>query len=309
MVTFTHPTTQNRRLPNQVHISEKILLDNAVKVIINLIHIALAGLPKHEFLPNPENDEIPPWPTNAKDLFPFSLLDTIYGFDFWVEWFGIQGWEIYRLCDLLVGYYQPFSQAILQEPFPRPKEHSSSQEFFILPIQFLTEWFKTLLLQHPQENFREMIRENAATVVPVLTGLRSRLSPLNGAHWENIRVGLKVLVSLANDSVDTLHLGQRTVEVKWKRTPQDALLAMRAAHRGGCSNLGCPHKQEAVQTRVCGKCGILRFCGEKCQKEAWKDPIFPHKKLCSQIYATRQAVGPHRLGDLSGRTTPKPASS
>jgi hypothetical protein len=247
-----------------------------------LIHIALAGLPKHEFLPNPKNDEIPPWPANAKDLFPFSLLDTIYGFDFWVEWFGIQGWEIYRLCDLLVGYYQPFSQAVLQEPFVfalirplgilievmkfhglDPKEHSGSQEFFILPIQFLTEWFKTLLLQHPQENFRKMMRENADTVVPVLTGLRSRLSSLNGAQWENIRVGLKVLVSLANDSVDTLHHAQRTVEVKWKRTPQDALLAMRAAHRGGCSNLGCPHKQEAVQTRVCGKCGILRFCGEK----------------------------------------------
>ncbi|TEB19438.1 hypothetical protein FA13DRAFT_1802256 [Coprinellus micaceus] len=84
------------KVPNQVHISEKIFLDNAVKVVINLIHIALAGLPKHEFLPNPKNDEIPPWPANAKDLFPFSLLDTIYGFDFWVEWFGIQGWEIYR---------------------------------------------------------------------------------------------------------------------------------------------------------------------------------------------------------------------
>ncbi|KAJ2932584.1 hypothetical protein H1R20_g4530, partial [Candolleomyces eurysporus] len=48
---------------------------------------------------------------------------------------------------------------------------------------------------------------------------------------------------------------------------------------------------EGTRSRLCAKCNLLRFCGEKCQKEAWNHRKFPHKVLCQKIYTLKQQAG------------------
>ena len=48
---------------------------------------------------------------------------------------------------------------------------------------------------------------------------------------------------------------------------------------------------------------VVVLTSYQCQKEAWKDPIFPHKKLCSQIHAVRQQLGPAAWASLWSNDT------
>jgi hypothetical protein len=196
-----------------------------------------------------------------------------------------QGWQLYRLCELLVHYYQPFGLAVLRPPYKfallqplyilqaamvfydlDPEKHGASEACFVLPIKFLCDWFKSLLLHggSPQQ-FKIMLDENASVVNSILTPLVTLLASLDGPNWADMRTGYETLISLANGS---LELPRRTGpgpsrNGTWQRTPEDALLAMRAAQRGGCGNINCENRQKAVSTSLCSKCGVVRFCNAK----------------------------------------------
>lgn len=52
-----------------------------------------------------------------------------------------------------------------------------------------------------------------------------------------------------------------------------------------CSNRGCSNSLHTVgkDFQRCAKCCLAGYCGRECQKEAWKDEDYPHKRICPII--------------------------
>ncbi|KAJ6475980.1 hypothetical protein C8R47DRAFT_662505 [Mycena vitilis] len=56
-----------------------------------------------------------------------------------------------------------------------------------------------------------------------------------------------------------------------------------------CMNLKCLVPLGG-KTAVCVQCGIVRYCGQQCQRPAWRADHLPHKALCDTIHALRVAL-------------------
>ncbi|KAJ7489021.1 hypothetical protein FB451DRAFT_1362039 [Mycena latifolia] len=57
-----------------------------------------------------------------------------------------------------------------------------------------------------------------------------------------------------------------------------------------CMNAGCPAIL-GTKTSPCSRCGIIRYCGSTCQRNAWRDQRAPHKALCDSIHSLRCVLG------------------
>ncbi|KAJ6599563.1 hypothetical protein B0H10DRAFT_2231212 [Mycena sp. CBHHK59/15] len=54
-------------------------------------------------------------------------------------------------------------------------------------------------------------------------------------------------------------------------------------------NIGCS-APPGSKTSQCARCTVVRYCGSECQRNAWRDPVLPHKRLCDAIHSLRRAL-------------------
>ncbi|KAF7354307.1 hypothetical protein MVEN_01119100 [Mycena venus] len=57
-----------------------------------------------------------------------------------------------------------------------------------------------------------------------------------------------------------------------------------------CTRRACMSETALEESKMCGGCGVARYCGVEHQRDAWNSPQHPHKKLCSAIQDLRRAI-------------------
>lgn len=96
----------------------------------------------------------------------------------------------------------------------------------------------------------------------------------------------------------------------WSRPPPEnestLCIIQRFRHDDRCSAQGCMNSiQLAGQSfQWCERCGLVPYCGHKCQTNAWKHKHYPHKLVCSALKNLVQKGGGSSfffLGDIMDR--------
>lgn len=77
-----------------------------------------------------------------------------------------------------------------------------------------------------------------------------------------------------------------------------------------CSAQGCLNSSQSSGRNLqrCGRCGVVVYCGRECQTKAWKEEVYPHKRLCPIL---RNIMTKGSGSDLffEGNEGPKPQRS
>ncbi|KAJ2913521.1 hypothetical protein MD484_g6906, partial [Candolleomyces efflorescens] len=278
-----------------------------------------------------------PWPTSPEDLCPGGIPDTIKGISFWAEKSYSIGDPVPSVVMLdlaanLASFHRPFARECMRPPyrlgllqplvqlhesvlmpsFPQihiPKMSSLMYENEILPVASVIE----TLLFCDREAFIEMMVNTKEEVLPIIGRLTTRLAELPASVWGSHIVMLKGLAAMAKATKDTptgawiiptnvTHEFNRAKAVVYNRAfdIRSTFEVMVPVRKGGCWNIACPSTGESgmPKLRLCSQCDLLRYCGKKCQKEAWKHPEYPHKELCTQVRSFKEQLGPEVWASL-----------
>ena len=265
------------------------LVFDAVATVIQCVILALSELTQHKFRTGNSSDDERPWPQGPEDLLPFGPKDSVDGLELWAAQVP-NGYSIFELAGHLASFYGPFGVEVFQYPnytFPLARtfqhlraaitfyhEGDSSplarEHFFTLPIITIFQFFDALFsidLNH----FKKMIFLRGDWLKPTLTSLTTLLPILPPEHHSRIRMFVSWITSFANAKWDPktevveAELDYSLLEETTKQLDQLEVYfhAMRETRKLGCWNIQCPSQYEAIHTRLCGRCTLIRFCGEK----------------------------------------------
>lgn len=279
-----------------------------------------------------------PWPLCPVDLFPNGMENAVKGISFWADKRYSVGDPIPSIVMLdlaanLASFHTPFARECMQPPyrlgllqpliqleesvlmpsFPEiqhPKMSSIMYEREILPVVSIIE----ALLFCDRDGFIEMLVNTQDKVLPIIERLTARIAELPAPVWGSHMALLKGFVAMAkatkdpqtgayiipdNDATQEFNKAKAVVE---NRTfdIRSTFEVMVPARRGGCWNIACPDSGASgmPKLRLCSRCDLLRYCGQKCQKEAWKHEEHPHKVLCPLVRSFREQLGPELWATL-----------
>jgi len=321
------------RIDGQVRVNMIALVFDAVATVSNCLILALADLTQHKFRAENANTREQPWPQGPEDLLPPGSKDALVGLDNWLAVAGL-GYIVFKLAGCLAMFYVPFAQEIFQSPLllARPLGHLEKAikfyddgdsspvahtHFFSHPVMTIFEFWENISkCDTPQ--FNTMFAFRGRSLSPVLARLTTILSTLP-QEWSKTRTFAQFLTAYANAEVDPV---TGAALIKFERSKllaesphrdllEDAFTAMVDARKMGCCNITCPSTPNAIHSRLCSKCNLIRFCGEKarflsflpfpftyrrenllqCQKEAWKSATLPHKSVCAKIHSLKEMIG------------------
>ena len=227
------------------------------------------------------------WPASPEDLLPYGPADSVDGLQLWVMEPGADG--IYLVATALVEFYQPFAEANFRAPdyvfaLERPLQYieEAMEPYVRNPndpraalhlerTRFIHLFLRAHLLNNYSGRFVNMLvfkKERAYPVMNKLWGLVAG-RPLD----DEIRSGTALIRDLCKfefhprtgepylpagqtmDAADTIPGPSNEVE--------DALSHMYQVRSGGCLNPTCKSNRDGVTTRLCGRCSIVRYCGEE----------------------------------------------
>jgi len=259
------------------------LIFDAVATVTHCIILALE-LTQHKFRTGCSSNE-QPWPQGPEDLLPFGPKDSVAGLELWVAG-PPQGYIIFELAGRLARFYSPFGAEVIRNPNfarDRPCQHLKSAiasyhegdssvlaQLVTPPIKTILVFFKDLLsIDLPR--FKVMIFLGGDKFKPILTSLVTILSTLASKFPPGVDVFVSFLASLANaerdpetgDAIVKLDhnlIDKTTME---RDEVQTSFLQMGETRKMGCCNIQCPSQYEAIQSRLCSKCTLMRFCDEK----------------------------------------------
>lgn len=305
----------------------------AVITVCNFLILALADLTRHQFRSaNVSGDKN--WPQGPDDLLPSGLEGSVYGLRHWVT-FPPDGSIVFKLIGSLALFYAPFTREVLHTEngthlyvlafmhlqaatkFYNEGDSSPSARvrLFIYPVKTIIEYFDTLqLCDTPGFNLMPIAHQDMVSLI--LTHLSAILSTLP-AEWSKYRGTVNFMLSWANAKVDRatglvhVKLERDTFAEEIERSDplRKAFEDLTFARKMGCLNITCSSADEAIHSRLCSKCNLVRFCGEKvrishpskfthslynrsqCQKEAWKYSTLPHKPLCAKAHSLKETFG------------------
>ncbi|KAF8953129.1 hypothetical protein BDZ97DRAFT_1873937 [Flammula alnicola] len=303
------------RIDGRVRVDGVTLIFDAVATVSNCLILSLADLTQHKFRTGNANTGEQRWPQRPEDLLPNGPKDSLVGLEHWVATPRL-GYIIFKLAGRLALFYVPFAREVFQSPnftfaLARPVQHleeavkfygegDSSQlartHFFTYPVMTIFEFFDNLVHSETRQ-FNIMITARGSWISPVLARLTTILSTLP-LEWSKTRSLLQHLTAYANADVDPV-IGVATIkferelmtELQYFDELETAFDAMVEARKMGCWNITCSSVLEVIHSRLCSKCNLIRFCGEKCQKEAWKRAPLPHKSLCAKIHSLKESLG------------------
>ena len=262
------------------------LLFDAVTAVAQCITLALSELTKHKFRTGKSSNGEQSWPQGPEDLLPFGPKDSVAGLELWVAGPPGTGCTIFKLAGRLATFYAPFAVEVFQYPhftFPlvRPchrlkdaitfyHEGDSSplarDRFFTYPINAIFRFFDNLSDVDTQR-FHLMIVARGNLLKPIFTPLTTILSTLP-PEWNQVRGFVSYLSSFAYAEPDP-ETGSVSVKLDVDQLAetvdmlQGAFHMMGTARKMGCWNIRCPSHSEVIHSRLCSRCTLIRFCGEK----------------------------------------------
>jgi len=265
------------------------LLFDAVTAVAQCIILALSELTKHKFRTGKSSNGEQPWPQGPEDLLPFGPKDSVAGLELWVAGPPGSGCTIFKLAGCLAMFYAPFAVEVFQYPhftFPlvRPcqrlkdaitfyHEGDSSplarDRFFTDPIYTIFHFFDDLS-EVDTQRFNLMIVARGDLLKPIFTSLTTILSTL-APEWNQVRCFVSYLSSFAYAEPDP-ETGFASVKFDYNQLVEtggqvdmlkEAFRMMGTARKMGCWNIQCPSHSEVIHSRLCSRCTLIRFCGEK----------------------------------------------
>lgn len=228
-----------------------------------------------------------PWPASPEDLLPYGPASSVEGLQLWAMEPGADG--VYLVAAALVEFYQPFAEATFRAPdyvfaLERPLQYleEAMEPYVKNPndpraalhlerIRFIHLFLRAHLFHNYSGRFVNMLvykKKRAYPVMDKLWGLVEGRPPN-----DDIRSGTALLRDLCKlefdprtgepylppgqtmDASDTIPGPSNEVE--------DALSHMYQVRSGGCLNPTCKSNRNGVTTRLCGRCSIVRYCGEE----------------------------------------------
>jgi hypothetical protein len=260
-------------------------------LVCNFCALTLNESTQHKFR-QPKMGEKPenqPWPLGPDDLLPYGLQGSIEGLSAWASGdYGFEG-EVIQLGTALSVFYRPFAQEVLRSqsfsvdiPFSHlrralkwytkggPIDASLGRDpVFEYDVSRTLE-FTAPLIDLDQGKFLEMITGKAwiGSIFETLMGILA-VSPDQSWHTQSLMIYVGLAHAQAKIDPAT---GKHKVVIDPKEmdrlTPvfndhASAFETMARARRGACGNITCPDDFEGTRSRLCAKCNLLRFCGEK----------------------------------------------
>ncbi|KZP11630.1 hypothetical protein FIBSPDRAFT_871201 [Athelia psychrophila] len=302
------------RPDGRTQIDTTTLVFDAVATVSNCLVFALADLTQHKFR-NANTNEAGDrnWPQGPEDLLPLGPEDSLVGLELWVAAAPL-GYIIFKLIGYLSLFYVPFAQEVFKPNFTmalaRPIEHLEEAvkfydggdpsslartHFFTYPVMTIFEFFSNLQrCDTPQFNI--MITCRGSWISPVLARLTTIVATLP-QEWSKIRLLMVVMSAWANAVIEGGVATARFDRERFTELPsfdavETAFNEMVDTRKVGCMNIVCGSlPTEAIHSRLCSRCDLVRFCGEKCQKEAWKCAILPHRPFCAVAHSLKESFG------------------
>lgn len=258
-----------------------------VTTICNFLILALADLTQHQFRnANASGDKN--WPQGPDDLLPSGLEGSVYGLRHWVT-FPPDGFIVFKLIGSLALFYAPFTREVLHTEngshlFVLPFMHlqaatkfynegdsspSARARLFTNPVKTVIEYFGTLQrCDTPQFNLTILPHKEMVSLI--LTRLSPILSTLP-AEWSTYRLIVNFMLSWAEATVDRaaglfnvkFERHTFTEEIESSDPLRRAFEQFTFARKMGCLSITCSSADEAIHSRLCSKCNLVRFCGEK----------------------------------------------
>ncbi|KAF6754145.1 hypothetical protein DFP72DRAFT_813565 [Ephemerocybe angulata] len=297
-----------------------------IRILLKLITTNLTDLARHKFRSKdpakPASQQ--PWPHSGEDLLPFGVADSVDGLTLWaLEPDG--GHYIYQLAAALGALNGAFLEAMIRPPdytfaIREPLKHLEAEmapyvktsvpadlrvhlKTILLgdALQDITVFYGVLISHNHSGRVTKMLVDTSALSVPVFRRLSNLLAPLpRYSIWEAGREAIAVLLDLtkmklARNGEYYLPKGQEMTAFNDMPPPNpfdDTFVHLWYVRKGGCCNPECPSPTTSgAYAKSCGACKMLRFCDQKCQKEAWKHKQYPHKTLCAKITSLKQQLG------------------
>ncbi|CAA7262376.1 unnamed protein product [Cyclocybe aegerita] len=302
------------RPDGQVEADNLTHLFDAVTTVSNCLILALSDRTQHKFHTASTTAGKQPWPQGPEDLLPQGPKDSILGLELWVAVPPL-GYTIFKLAGHMATFHVPFAQEVIQSPDVAfaiiwPFQHLQEAikffeegdpstmlqtHFFKQPVMTIFEFFTAMVNCKPQFNW--MITSRGGWCAPILARLTAILAPLP-MEWSKTPHKIQHLTGYANAKIDPV-TGLATVcisresltELQHFDLLEFAFEQMVEARKMGCYNISCPSASETIHSRLCSKCNLLRYCGERCQKDAWKCATLPHKPLCAKVHSLKESLG------------------
>ncbi|KAJ2913526.1 hypothetical protein MD484_g6909, partial [Candolleomyces efflorescens] len=236
-----------------------------------------------------EKAENQPWPLGPDDLLPYGVQGSIEGLSTWASGeYGFEG-EVIQLGTSLSTLYRPFAQELLRsQSFSvdilfRHLRRVIDQYTKGAPIdaslgrdlKFEYEVSRTLEFHSPlidldQAKYLEMVT-GKAWIASIYEDLMSILAVSPDQTWRTQSVMIYVGLAHAQAKIDPA-TGKHKVVLDPKEIDRlmpvyndhaSAFETMARARRGACGNITCPDDFEGTRSRLCTKCNLLRYCGQK----------------------------------------------
>ncbi|KZP19708.1 hypothetical protein FIBSPDRAFT_955180 [Athelia psychrophila] len=305
----------NRFRPDgRTHIDATTLVFDAVATVSNCLVFALADLTQHKFRnanTNKAGDQN--WPQSPEDLLPLGPKDSLVGLELWVAGAPL-GYIIFKLIGYLSLFYVPFAQEVFKPnftmPLARPIQHLKEAvkfydggdplplartHFFTYPVMTIFEFFSNLE-RCDTSQFNIMTTCRGSWISPVLARLTTIVATLP-QEWSETRSLMAWMSAWANAEIErgvaTARFDREHFTELTSFDPvETAFNGMVHARKVGCMNIVCPSlPTEVIHSRLCSRCDLVRYCGEKCQKEAWKCAILSHKPFCAVAHSLKESFG------------------
>ncbi|KAF6743041.1 hypothetical protein DFP72DRAFT_152125 [Ephemerocybe angulata] len=298
------------------------LIDRLVDILDNMTPGKFRKTRRHSD-PATSRDSEQPWPHGLKDLLPHGLAVSVYGLDLWAADKG-RGHLFLRLAGAIARFYPAFGVEIMSKgPFfclglLRPALHlstaadaydqrpswwkpSDSDPRFGVPLLYVLN-FISVLSSCDTRSYVAMMGSPCArqTLLSILLrGIFILTLPEMTPHFSQEFTDMSLIMAVINRKPQDV----RALPKKLTDLTGECLKALRFAHQGGCFNYQCLPTSGVVRDRQCARCDLIRYCGKKCQTEAWRDQWFPHKAVCDKIKFFRETLGPKIWGCV---VTPTP---
>ncbi|CAA7262393.1 unnamed protein product [Cyclocybe aegerita] len=319
---FNQPGMRRAHKPNRhrpdgrIEVCSMTLLFDAMSTICMCLVVALEERTQHKFYTGNAGNGEKLWPQGPEDLLPEGPKDAVLGLELWVVDTSY-GCFIFKLASRLALFYKPFAREAFQAwdfPFAlvRPSLHLQEAVkfyddsdpsrtspraftfFFQLPVVVIVNFFDTFM-HYDTRLFKAMICLRGRWFTPIFARLTTILSTQECGGICSLS---RYITAYANAEIDcTTGLMTVTFEREFMTKLQHrdllghAFTTMVMVRRMGCWNIACPSASQAIYSRLCSKCNLIRFCGEQCQKEAWKSPNLPHKSVCAKIHSLKESIG------------------
>ncbi|KAJ7434335.1 hypothetical protein B0H11DRAFT_2296340 [Mycena galericulata] len=275
--------------------------DRFILILTSIIGFALVDLCPGQLQKRRKGktSDTQPWPHSESDLLgnPSTCRKTL---DMLLPWARdiASGAGIFIVLNGLLQYWEPFSRELGTTPevFTLARDHlnfalakyEETQDIsdfrFTYPLLSVGNRFFPSLRCLPMKFVLQMLSPTYADLFVISARFQPILPLLVGFERAEEWFGL-ILTLDKHRFVDVADdLGSASGR------HGDALSTMvQIRNQNKCMSVGCP-SPPGKRTLHCVRCGVVRYCGSSCQRNAWGAAIAPHKPLCKAIHALRHKL-------------------